>query len=256
MESTIIDTGYDAVLNNQLREPAPYYAKVLEDVKNRPGSWNSQRIGIFNRSDEQLGEYLRNYSSVMRTFHPFKLYGEWYALYSKDYTATRLMKLPSCEDIGGEEREAGGFCPVDYYVPTLHNLELAEHDPPCNHPKRCTVKHRPECPSTTGKPPYGCICKEEWAEHQKTHDIWTFPDRIHGFVAGCVWGDDSSWKIQHLDLSRANEGILVRSERFGYIEMGADTLEEAIDLDDDLLTVSVLKRVSLGKVATEDRTYA
>ena len=40
-----------------------------------------------------------------------------------------------------------------------------------------------------------------------------------GFVAGCIWGDDSSWKIQHLDLSQIASGRIVRSERFGYIEM-------------------------------------
>lgn len=52
-----------------------------------------------------------------------------------------------------------------------------------------------------------------------------------GFVAGCVWGDDSSWKIQFLDLSRAAEGVLVRDDRFGYAEMpGRMGLREAVDL--------------------------
>jgi hypothetical protein len=52
-------------------------------------------------------------------------------------------------------------------------------------------------------------------------------------VAGCIWGDDSSWKVQYLDLSRAAQGIVRREERFGYIELpdGA-TLESAIDLSD------------------------
>jgi hypothetical protein len=40
-----------------------------------------------------------------------------------------------------------------------------------------------------------------------------------GFVAGCVWGDDSSWKIQYLDLSQVARGIVKRDERFGYIKL-------------------------------------
>ena len=44
-----------------------------------------------------------------------------------------------------------------------------------------------------------------------------WPTGEFGFVWGCVWGDDSSWKVQHLDLSRVGEGELTRDERFGYV---------------------------------------
>lgn len=40
-----------------------------------------------------------------------------------------------------------------------------------------------------------------------------------GFVAGCIWGDDSSWKMQCLDLSEVSKGMLVRKESFGYLPM-------------------------------------
>ena len=54
----------------------------------------------------------------------------------------------------------------------------------------------------------------------------------HGFVAGCVWGDDTSWKIQHLDLSRLEEGIIKRTDRFGYIPlMDALSLKDSLDLE-------------------------
>ena len=65
----------------------------------------------------KIGEYLRNYSSFYNTFHPFVQNGKEYALYSKDYTATRVMELPSCQDIAGEDRNSFGFCPIDFYVP-------------------------------------------------------------------------------------------------------------------------------------------
>ena len=40
-----------------------------------------------------------------------------------------------------------------------------------------------------------------------------------GFVWGCEWGDDSSWKIQYLDLRKVQQGVIVRSDRFGYVEL-------------------------------------
>ena len=45
------------------------------------------------------------------------------------------------------------------------------------------------------------------------------PDGQFGFVCGCIWGDDCSWKIQHLDLSKITEGVLTHDDRFGYIEL-------------------------------------
>jgi hypothetical protein len=58
-------------------------------------------------------------------------------------------------------------------------------------------------------------------------------DYPFGFVAGCVWGDDSSWKIQYLDLSAVEKGEIRRDARFGYIEMPSGiSLKQAIDLVD------------------------
>jgi hypothetical protein len=101
--------------------------------------------------------------------------GRWFALYSPDYPATRVMELPSCKDLGGEEPLSHGFCPIDYYIPYDHpDVEAAG-------------------------------------------DAGRF-----GFVAGCIWGDDSSWKIQYLDLSDAAGGILVRK---------ASRLKDCVSLD-------------------------
>lgn len=53
-----------------------------------------------------------------------------------------------------------------------------------------------------------------------------------GFVAGCVWGDDSSWKLEVFDLQRAAEGVISRSARFGYLELANKMpLAEAVLLD-------------------------
>jgi hypothetical protein len=52
---------------------------------------------------------------------------------------------------------------------------------------------------------------------------WTadqeWPVGEFGFVWGCVWGDDSSWKVQYLDLSRVVDGTLKPDDRFGYVKL-------------------------------------
>jgi hypothetical protein len=160
---------------------------VLRD--HGPEVWKIARVDIFKGSDaaaRQIGSYERNYAGwCAETFAPFMLDGRWYALYAPDYTATRVMELPSCKDLGGEEPTSHGFCPVDYYVPYDH----------------------PE--ATAG-------------------DAGRF-----GFVAGCIWGDDSSWKIQYLDLANALSGLLVRKEMFGYVAMpsNAPRLKDCVSLD-------------------------
>lgn len=163
------------------------YRTETEKKETAPGAWYSMVVSIF-KGDEKIGEYERNYYSLYNTFHPFLFNGKHYALYSRDYTATRVMTLPDCKDFCGEEPHGWGFCPVDYFVP---------------------------------------YCIEEGSNDM----IWPFQGQ-HGFVAGCVWGDDGSWKIQHLDLSRLEEGIIKRTDRFGYIPlMGTLSLKDSLDLE-------------------------
>ena len=42
---------------------------------------------------------------------------------------------------------------------------------------------------------------------------------------GCYWGDDNSWKVQYLDLSEIEKGIIRRDERFGYAELATSGYE-------------------------------
>jgi hypothetical protein len=77
-------------------------------------------VGVFLHTADgevQIGEYERNYASMFDTFYPFTRGERELALYSQDYTATRVMELPSCVDLGGEEQNSFGFCPTQYYVP-------------------------------------------------------------------------------------------------------------------------------------------
>jgi len=179
----------------------PYTARVEEKVDKGKGSWNYLNIGIYHL-DEKIGEYQRNYSSFYNTFHPFiGVDGKWYAIYSKDYTGTRIMSLPDCKDIGGEERDGCGFCPVDYFVPSAYKYEFESFR--------------------------GDICKSwiviesDFAEEELKSKFRDGEMKFapYAFLCGCVWGNDSSWKIQFLDLSQAHRGILKSDDRFGYVEM-------------------------------------
>lgn len=146
------------------------------------GKYSCLKVHIFDNGVE-IGDYIRMYHGMYNTFCPFEQDGEWFALYSEDYTATSVMRLPSCEKIAGEESDSFGFCPVDFYVP------------------------------------YGPNFVDEIDEDPRLSTIREHINGRIGFVAGCIWGDDCSWKIQHLDLSRIKEGIINRDERYGYIEM-------------------------------------
>lgn len=95
-----------------------YTASVIEIIK-RPPYWDCIKVGINDFNGNQIGSYDRNYPDLKDTFFPFKQGNQWYALYSPNYSVTRIMTLPDCVDIGGEEIDSkgGGFCPIDYYVP-------------------------------------------------------------------------------------------------------------------------------------------
>ena len=182
-------------------------------VDNGPGVMSSSIVSVFERTPAEvrkIGEYPRNHVGIYDTFHPFRLNGNWYALYSRDYTATRVMELPTCRDIAGEEPESDGFCPVDFYVPYTDERVIAS--------------------GHAGQ---------------------------FGFVAGCTWGDDSSWKIQYLDLSGIESGIFSRQERFGYLSMPAGRrLAECISFDSyyppDVPTITITAALHFNR---DDGSY-
>lgn len=175
-----------------------YSAKVLNNIKTGENTWDYLNVGVFE-NDKQIGEYIRKYSSFYGTFAPFMLNGKWYALYSSDYTCTRIMELPSCKDIGGEEGHSSGFCPIEFYIPryNIHHIVNKELklDEYCRH-------YENDINMTLS-----------FSEDKKV-----FYEN-YAFVAGCIWGDDMSWKIRYADLSQADKGLLNMEEKFGYVEM-------------------------------------
>ena len=50
------------------------------------------------------------------------------------------------------------------------------------------------------------------------------------FVSGCFWGDDSSWKIELYDISKAHEGIVKKVPEWGYYELPSLPLKQCVRL--------------------------
>src|SRR5262249_40866714 len=119
-------------------------------------------------------------------FEPFRQADREFALISRDYTRTAVLDLGSGYVVAEEPDSGGsGFCPVGFYVPDWWDVNDGSVIP--------------------GSEYWDADC--EW------------PTGEFGFVWGCHWGDDSSWKVQYLDLSGVRQGVVRREERFGYVEL-------------------------------------
>lgn len=219
-----------------------YIAKVLNEIDNGKNYWKYLNVGVFkveNNAEEQIGEYKRNYSSLFNTFCHFQKDGKDFALYSPDYTVTRIMELPSCKDIGGEELSAGGFCPTDYFVPTYMEQETFWETISAKgkiggdiSKRRINNPSEKDLEETTESREFIHQTSEELCKITTVNRPLTSLNYYpFGFIAGCLWGDDGSWKVQYLNLSKAEKGIIEREERFGYIELLEDTtLKDAVRL--------------------------
>ena len=221
----------------------PFSVKLLEKVEIKKGCWKVSKVGIF-QDDKQIGEYVRNYESYIEaTFCPFLQDGKWYALYSPNYTVTRLMSLPDCKDIGGEVDEKGiGFCPTNFYIPELCIQKIKYPEPRIDEQKwQIVTDHVSKSGQkykAYGRPDDTNL---EWVAVKKQHNIdWAKWMNEHpfvtehakfAFVSGCIWGDDTSWKVEFIDLSKVSEGIITRDNRFGYIELPPKVkLQDAIEV--------------------------
>lgn len=199
--------------------PQRFTARKLRNVETRPGTWHMQLIGVFD-GETQVGEYTYSYSGGV-PFYAFEQDGRWYALFSgMNYTKTDLMTLPDCTVIGGEALvpHGCGFCPVEFYVPAFHRFPYDQtHDAgvKLDEPRQSWLRIYDD---------------HDYTPDDKPAEFWTY-ERF-GFRCGCVWGDDSSWKLQLLDLSRVKDGIVEEID-IGYIELAPYPLQECLEFSDD-----------------------
>lgn len=194
-------------------EGTPFSIKGFPYVEESSGTWGTTIIAIY-RNDSLIGGYRRLYRSFgAETFAPFKWEGVWYALYSANYTCTRALRLNEgdLEDWCGEEGASNGFCPTEFYLPqsfkTVHG-------------------------------------KYTYFSFENSDDYSNYADFVadaaleevgieypgFGFFCGCVWGDDSDWKLRYVDYSNIGAKKLILDDRFGYHPLPNQPLAKCIDL--------------------------
>ena len=189
VRETVVETDFEIPPRPKPRDR--YFVQGTRK-ENRPGTWASTSVEVFRRTDdggnpEKVCEYERDYG-LLHTFEPFRQGGREFALISPRYTGTSVLDLATGRVIAEEPDSSSGFCPVGFYVPDWWDLGDDSIIPG----------------------------NEYWNADRE------WPSGEFGFVWGCVWGDDSSWKVQHLDLTGIQSGVIRREERFGYLELATD----------------------------------
>lgn len=183
---TVVETEFEIP---SLPKPRDKYFIKGTVKPNRPGTWDSTIVEVFRRTAsndelEKVGKYERSYA-ILQTFEPFRQGNKEFALISRDYTRTAVLDLQNGNVIAEEPENQWGFCPVGFYVPDWWDVNDGTVIPG----------------------------SEYW------HPRYEWPTGDFGFVWGCIWGDDGSWKVQYLDLSKVQQGVIQREERFGYLEL-------------------------------------
>lgn len=192
----------------------------------RPNAWNVVDVEIL-QDDRVIGRYTRGYPAYSeRTFHPFKHEGVWYTLYSESYTKLQVARLqndqgeptfePWCEDSGGTHP---GFCPTEVYIPQVkeHLRSYRMGDEEVEYWQAIwDAQSEYNEPEEEGEPP----------PKETKLSFASF-----GFLCGCYWGDDSSWKIRFIDLSQVHNKVMKISERWGYCPLPAKPLRECVIFD-------------------------
>lgn len=241
--------------------------KITATPLSKPDEWGRYEVEVRDvmQKDPDGSEngklvftYRRNYD-MMKTFAPFRQLrdGVWrdYALISTNYTRFEVADLQEGKIIAtqdypkitqeqidrvgaekaeqyewfvGKEMPGSGFCPVEFRV--IDWTEEFDQD---------AATHMFDI---NGTPRY-------------LYDLDALK-RLTGQWAlyiGCVWGDDSSMKLQYIDLSRIHEGIVTAEERFGYFPLGGELSDIKYYEDGDTfaLPLQVYARRSTGKVLPE-----
>lgn len=222
-----------------------YTAKREKLINIRPGCWEHSLVGVY-KGEKKVAEYIRTYPNFEeKTFAAFERDGNWYALYSEDYTSISIARLPSMEKIGGETPDSFGFCPAEILIPRYTKQVILgmsqEKMEKLNIPKENRERASKD------------IHYKEY--NFKAEDLKDSHFENFAMVAGCVWGDDSCWKFQLRDISRAHEGI-ISNIPFEYTELYPSCSLKDIVIDEDYGQISfqvpAIKylRMANGKVST------
>lgn len=147
------------------------YLITTQKVSGKPGFWAVVNVEI-RRGNVLVFEFTRQYPSFgLETTRIFSLEGQDVLVYSENYETLNFFNLTKREAITLNEeskKQICGFCPTDILVPKF----IVDDDV--------------------------YIC--DGGTNGEFHDF--------AFVSGCVWGDDSSWKLNILDMKNLLRGAV------------------------------------------------
>jgi hypothetical protein len=159
------------------RKNVPLPAITVRGVK--PCSWNYTLVEIFT-NNTKVGQYVRNYPHILHTFCPFHYRGTDYALISRDFLRTSIIRLPDCKYIASVG--AHNFQPVCYHVPMISPEMIGQYD-------------------------------------QYGHEI-IGPNVSWALVAGTYYKSDQRYfQVQCIDMGNLKAGYAVQDRRFGFLEL-------------------------------------
>lgn len=231
---------------------------AVPEVVSEPKTWEKIRVSVYrddiDGTKEKIAEYGRNYS-MLQTFEPFRQLrdGVWhdYALISDRYTRLAVLDLengciaatesypaatesyvemvkkhhPESNIAIGDPVPGSGFCPAAFYVPDFLD-DFKSSDYATAEEMAKDVKSTVDALTYSGDDETKQRFAAEWADEY----LWSSSGQW-GVYAGCVWGDDSSYKLRYVDLSKVAEGIVTTDERFGYVELPEGKLKDLITLE-------------------------
>lgn len=242
------------------------YTIEVENFTTKPGTWKQSKCIISRNlpdgTKQQVFSYERNYA-LGRTFEPFRQLrdGKWhdYALISSRYTRFEIVDLQLGKIIATEEYSKFSQERYDMYV---SNGWQVPHEVGDDMPESgfCPVEFR----------------VFDWRDKFKNEDVnrsfeirgeerFAYTDKqLHGMTgqwalySGCYWGDDSSWKLRYIDLSRIREGIVTADERFGYVPLaqGLKDITYMSESDGFILPVELIANRVTGKVNQPEIKWA
>lgn len=191
----------------------PFYIDVSE-IDNGPDILPSLKVRVSKRNDTNdiiVCEYIRNHPTFgTNTFYPFKVNNEWFALYSANYTTTRVMKIfdNTVVDWCGLDNN---FCPTEFYIPCYNKF----------------IFNTVEVYSVDST----YLSPESFVETQESDNFVESKYCTFGFVSGYTEDDTDNWKLRYIDLSKILEKEINITEKFRYWPLPVNqTLTQCINM--------------------------
>jgi hypothetical protein len=234
----------------------PFVLAIERMVKPDKNHWGTIRCAVHRctdseglTSDNQVVSFEYNYSSGIKDiFQPFMSSdGKWYCLYTEKYTQLSLARLDGgFEHLDSTTGGSDGFCPVECAIPWELKYENKYIEDPAH--KTCYD--------------YSFDPIELMSEYEDgTEESGHLRHTDFGFYCGCVWGDDTSWKLKFLDLRQVPEGkLLVDEAALGYHPLPRGlSIKKAvqgfwIDPATDFVQFDAAKEVTYRRVKVKDGT--